>query len=94
MTDRDETQLRRQLRHGESAQRVLESEAFKKAMASLEEEFISEWRDSAPEDEETRRNAYLMQRLLRKFEEQFRIAIANGAIAQSELLNTGKVDNA
>ena len=59
----------------------LVEEAFEKIRARL----LESWENSHAHDEEIRQNAYLMIRLLKDLEHQFKIAIQHGKLADINL---------
>lgn len=82
----DEGKLRQQLDRAERAKRILGNELVKEAFEAIEKTILDAWKNSAADEDRERNNAYLMHRLLQNFKQQFTAAVANGKVAQKELL--------
>lgn len=83
----DEAKLQRQADRGERAKRLLGNDLLIEALDAIEAEIDQSWKSSLADDEEIRRNAYLMYRLLQNFRQQFKQAVVTGKAARKELLN-------
>lgn len=83
----DEALKRRQADRGERAKRILENDLVIEAFKKMEEDIIQGWKNTAPNDDKGRHNAYLLDRLLKNFKLQFEQYLITGKAAQKELLN-------
>ena len=82
----DEAKLRRSLARGDRARRLIEDELVVEALDTIEKQLIQAWQESRADEEEQRRNAYLMQRLLKNFREHFQKLVRDGDASGKELL--------
>lgn len=65
-----------------SAQALARDPAAQEVLRRLETRFIAAWRDSAPDDERTRENAYRMIRTLSAFRDELTALAAEPTVAQ------------
>lgn len=77
--------LREQMGKGQAAKELLEHPAFKAATETLEADYTRWWRDSAPGEDEIRRQAYYRLQALDDLRRELRIALENGRMAAGAL---------
>lgn len=82
-----ESKLSEQQARGNDARHILEHPLVKEAFEKMHQSILDAWENSPAEAEDVRQNAYLMQRLLKNFREQFSMIISNGKMAEKELLH-------
>lgn len=80
------TSLQADAARGDRARVILNDPLVNEAFTKMDEEIVAAWRNSAADDNDSRYNAFLMQRLLRNLKHQFELMIASGAIARAKLL--------
>lgn len=86
----DESKARTQMDRGQRAERVLNDPLVKEAFDKIRDEIVEAWENSDADDDRGRHNAYLLQRLLRNFESQFKQIVRTGEAAKRELLEIEK----
>ena len=82
----DKLRAAEQRSRGEEAKSIINSPLFKDAFSILDAEIINSWRESKPEDEKLRHDAYLMQDLLHSLRRHFVQVMSTGKMAEAELL--------
>ena len=65
----------------EHARRILEDELFTEAFAAIERDAFAKWRNSSPEDTETRDAAYWELRALVSVRQKLRAVMSDGSVA-------------
>lgn len=78
--------LRSKVSRGHHAKRIMEDELVVEAFDLIERQVIEAWQNSRADEEDERRNAYLMQRLLKNLRGHFQKTIRDGESASKELL--------
>lgn len=84
----DEAKLRQQHDRGHRAKQLLENPLFQEAFDTIENTITEAWKHTGADEEDARRNAYLMQRLLRDLRQHFVSALSTGKVAEKKLLQT------
>lgn len=86
MTDTAEQEIR----EGMDAAQVLESPAFQKAFASLEQELLQSWQMTGVKAQEDRERLYLMIKLLQKVKTNLESLMATGVMQKRRLMELEK----
>lgn len=77
---------RKQVDRGVKAEALLKNELLQEAFDKIEGAILEGWKNSQAHEDEQRRNAYLMQRLLQNFKAHFNYIVRTGKHAESQLL--------
>ena len=80
-----EVQIQEALDTSVGAKTILESAAFNKAFADLQEQYIMAWRNSKPAEGPLREDAYMMLRALDELKGNLKAAAAAGGIVTFNL---------
>ena len=70
---------------GQEAQRILESDVYKKAMQALSDGYMGDWVNSRPVDVEDRETAYKKIQILADFVNEVKRVMETGKMAEKEL---------
>lgn len=81
----DEIKLQQDANRASRAKALLENELLNEAFKHLEENYISFWRATKPDDEKAREKAYIAINVIGKVKQHLESVVANGTLAQAEL---------
>jgi predicted TPR repeat methyltransferase len=70
---------------GNRAQRLLDDDMLAEAFAKLEQEYVTQWRNTEFRDQDARERLWWAARVVAKVREHLLIVAKNGEIAQREL---------
>lgn len=87
MTD---DKLREQKQRGDRAKSILESDLFVEAFEEIKKEIFDAWCNSQPSETDKRERAHVAVCMLDRIKSRFEQWIANGKVADNELLKRGK----
>ena len=82
---KNEAKLAEQILRGEEAKAILDNPLFREAWEVIEADIIKSWQNSRPDDDDTRRLHWLLQRLNRNLRQVFITYVATGKYASKEL---------
>jgi hypothetical protein len=74
---------------GVRAQELLDHPEFRGALAAVRERYHKIWEQSAPEDRETREQAYQALAAVSELERELRIVLGSGRLAANQLEKEG-----
>ena len=74
---------------GVRAQELLDNPEFRGALAAVRERYHKIWEQSAPEDRETREQAYQALAAVSELERELRIVLGSGRLAANQLEKEG-----
>ncbi len=69
---------------GQEAQRILDSEVYKKAIQRLSDGYMSQWVNSRPNDVAERERAYTKLQILADFVNEIKTVMQTGKMAEHE----------
>lgn len=69
---------------GQEAQRILDSDVYKKAMQKLSDGYMSEWMNSRPNDVAERERAYTKIQILADFVNEVKTVMETGKMAEKQ----------
>ena len=73
-----------EIRNGQEAQRILDSEVYKNAMQKLSDGYMSQWVNSRPNDVAERERAYTKLQILADFVNEIKTVMQTGQMAKHE----------
>lgn len=76
--------MSKEVERGREAQRIIESEVYKKAMQSLADGYQSQWINSRPDEVAERERAYTKIQILADFVNEVKAVMETGKMAEYE----------
>jgi len=77
--------MSKEVERGREAQRIIESEVYKKAMQTLADGYQSQWINSRPNDVAERERAYTKIQILADFVNEVKAVLETGQMAEHEI---------
>lgn len=83
----------KEIQDAHEAQRILESQAFKKAFTDYKNQLIQNWENTPAKDLETRENIFRAIKILPEIERHLRIAVEKGKMSSKDIMSLDGVLN-